>query len=663
MRIAAIYIEDHEYLFKTPQTVNFGGKYFYDFTKSNKKIIVTRTINEKYISDFFNLTASLSKITHLNAIVGQNGAGKSTLLDVIRSRFIKNKNALPLCECLILIEEENSDLPVILCNDFGNVYIADADGNKTSQRVELKPALNNDIQTIYYSPHFDFKYNPDFSDIDFYDLSFDKILELDLKELNEKDSNDHGWPYSPNQELLFKNSLRQIKFLSSDLVARQKIFKDIFNLPEHYEPLLEFRAYKKQEREWNTPNAFRRILNIIDEKAEEELNNWHNIRKFKKDQVTNQVEVNRYILKRNVIKCILSLLYRQMEKKNDFLDKGFFPFKQLEQKIIDADALGSLMLFIENAEIKFPNSKGVKVFEELHLFNLIRKIYESIDSAQHEDSVSNNSLKTSKRDAIEILELQRLFLRELNDYYLKFYAYDDSLIRSFERIEEFVNYMPFSQQLSSGEHALLNFYSRIYDFFQSRLIEPSKKKLHDHYVLLLDEADLMFHPEWKKRYVNALLNTLPYFFDLFDTKPSFQIIFTTHDPLALSDLPNPNVIYIERNDYSSVSRILSYNDLSRPRKTFGANISELLSDSFFLKKSLIGEFAFNTIQKTIEWLNNKADMQDSAKYEKIIQLVDEPIVRRKLSEMYDDKMRTTLQLKIVNDEIRRLELLKQRLEK
>ena len=56
MKIAAIYIKEHEYmfdeqpLFNKPQTVNFGTKYFYSFTEDKGDIIVTRTENEKYAS-------------------------------------------------------------------------------------------------------------------------------------------------------------------------------------------------------------------------------------------------------------------------------------------------------------------------------------------------------------------------------------------------------------------------------------------------------------------------------------------------------------------------------------------------------------------------------------------------------------------------------------
>ena len=52
MRLAAIYIEDHEYLFDKPQVINFGGKFLYDFKKEGEDIVVTRKANDAFIPDF-----------------------------------------------------------------------------------------------------------------------------------------------------------------------------------------------------------------------------------------------------------------------------------------------------------------------------------------------------------------------------------------------------------------------------------------------------------------------------------------------------------------------------------------------------------------------------------------------------------------------------------
>jgi predicted ATP-binding protein involved in virulence len=660
MRLAAIYIEEHEYLFKEPQTVNFGGQYFYEFKRKGKDIIVKRTPNEKFLADFFNLTDLQSKVTNLTAIVGQNGAGKSTLLDIIRSEFVEHEYALPQSNSLFLVEVDDQFEPSILRNDFKKVFLHVT--LKNSYKIELKAALPSKPQTIYYSPHYDYKFNPNFDDVDNHDLSFDKIVEKDLKELREKDTNESGWHYSASQELLFKNSIRQIAFLSSDLVRKQNIFKDLFELQEHYEPILHFRGYHASEKDWNTPVQLRTILKTIEEKLEKELANWHTIRKFKKDRVTNQVEVNQYILKRNVIKCILSLLHRQMESRNSFLQEGFFPYKELKEQIEAANAYDTFLLFVKHSGIKLKSLKPQNIFNVSLLSNLLGKIYDAIGKTDKEDSVSNGTLRTSTEDAIEILQLQRLFLNELNSYYIKFYSNKDELtIEDQGRIEEFINYMPFSRRMSSGETALLNFYSRIYDFLNSNLKELKFRKLKDHYILLLDEADLTFHITWKKRYVKALLSTLPYFFDELENKPSLEIIFTTHDPITLSDLPNSNVIYIERPDYSDSSRILDFNNKKRPLKTFGANISDLISDSFFVEDSLIGNFAYDKIQDAIIWLNNKDNLQNVNYYKKLIKMIDEPIIQRKLAEMFDDKTNENFQVEVIDDQIKKLQELKNRL--
>ena len=662
MRLAAIYIEDHDYLFEEPQTINFGGQYFYEFEKQGSDIIVTKTLNINFIPDFFNLTNLASKVTNLNAIVGQNGAGKSTMLDLIRCVFIEHKYALPQSNSLFILEVEDTEDPIILKNDFDKVFIKTK--NKKIPKKELKSKFPSNLQTIYYSPHYDYKYNPNFDDIDNHDISFDKIVEKDLEEMRDKDTNEDGSPYSASQELIFKNSLRQITFLSSDLVKSQNIFKDLFQLQEHYEPILHFRGYNVKEKEWNTPYKLRAILKSIVEKAEKEISDWHRVRKFENDKVLNQLEINQYILKRNVIKCILSLLYRQMERKNSFLQEGFFPYEDLKVELEKADSFQTLILFAKHSSITLNSKKSKKIFSDGIFEKFLTKIYSTIEKTSDEDSVSNGTLKGSTEDAIEILQFQRQFINDLNTYYVKFYSNKDELtIEEREKIEEFINYMPFSRRMSSGENALLNFYSRIYDFLNTNLKEIKYRKLQNHYILLLDEADLTFHLSWKKKYVKALLKTLPYFFNELKSNPSFEIIFTTHDPITLSDLPNANVIYIERQDYHSPSNILAFNSKNRPSKTFGANISDLIADSFFIENSLIGDFAFDKIQETIVWLTNEDNHQNESYYKKLIKTIDEPIIQRKLAEMYDEKTHKNFQLEVINEQIKKLEELKNRIQK
>lgn len=656
MRIAAIYIEEHEYLFDGAQTINFGGEYFYTFSKKEDDgIVVSREKNEEFIEELFQLTDTESRITQLSAIVGQNGAGKSTILDVIRSLFIDSKYALPVSKSLFLIESNEDSLPLVFNNDFGKIYL-DENGSKSKLNLES----DTPIQSIYFSPHFSYSYNPNFDNYDKYDLSFDRIVEKDLAQLNEKDTNSSGWPYPPNQELFFKNSLRQIEFLSSDLVSSKKIFKELFNLPEHNDPILYFRGYKKQESIRNLPYALRELLNNIDHKIEYELGLWSRNKIDKGKNIDK--ESDKYHLKRYLIRHVISLIVSQAEKDGGYLSKGYFNMEEYKNEIENLDAYNSFLFFLEHFSLKMNNHEE-NVFNIESLKKLLQILYEEIDSVEEEESVSQDYLKVSQDKAIQILELQRDFIGHLTRYHYLFYPEDQEIIiDESDKIDGFINYMPFTKRLSTGEHALLNLFSRLYVFLNENLKEIKLDTLKKHYILLLDEADLSFHPTWKKKYVKSLLATIPYFFDELENKPSIQIIFTTHDPLTLSDLPNKNVIYIERRSYDDESQILENEHERRPDKTFGANIVELLSDSFFIDDSLTGEFATDLIRRTIAWLNEEDNNANSEYYKKVIGLIDEPIVKRKLAEMYDDKMGTTTEREFIDAEIKRLEALKEKLD-
>ncbi|CCH01378.1 hypothetical protein FAES_3370 [Fibrella aestuarina BUZ 2] len=365
MRIAAIYIEHHDYLFDAPQTINFGTKYFYSFEKENDNVNISRTINKNFIPNFFDSTNLGSKLTNINAIVGQNGAGKSTLLDIIRSVFIDNTNALPHAKSLFLYESNDSGKPFILKNDFGKVVIKE----RNNKEIELNESSNQKIKSIYYSPHYDYKYNLNFDNIDNHDISFDKIVEDDLKELGEKDTNQNGLAYSASQELVFKNSLRQIYFLSSDLVKKQNIFKDLFHLQNHYEPILYFRGYKGEVKEHNTPYQLRSILTSIADKAEKESSAWYLYR----NKRASQVQINQYLLKRNVIKCILSVIYKQLEKSNSFLEEGDFPYDKLNKQLEKADSYKALIMFAKYGAIKIQPGKSENIFKKNILEKLLKK--------------------------------------------------------------------------------------------------------------------------------------------------------------------------------------------------------------------------------------------------------------------------------------------------
>ena len=162
------------------------------------------------------------------------------------------------------------------------------------------------------------------------------------------------------------------------------------------------------------------------------------------------------------------------------------------------------------------------------------------------------------------------------------------------------------RNLSTGEKALINIYSRFYFLSNDEVINELNKNL----IILIDEGDVYLHPAWQKRFVYLLLNYLPrvYSKTRSDVKRNIQIILTTNSPIPSSDLPNDNTIFLEKSIYYSddgqmpITKTIVKDSLNDQKETFAANIYTLLTDSFFIKDGFIGEFAAMKINEIIKEL-------------------------------------------------------------
>lgn len=638
--IVSIYLKEHEYLTDKPQSLNFGGKYLYSFKELTSGLLIYRKLNEKHIQNFFNISESDCKINLLSAVVGQNGVGKSTVLNMIRSVFVENTYSLPYSILTVIVEIDGETK--ILQSNFLKIYIININGNDISEdEVEI---INKDsYQTIYYSPHFDLKYNKDFDEVDKYDISLDQFIKKDLVDTDNKGTDENGFRFDLHEELVFKNSMRQIEFFSSPIFKDNIVFREVFDLPQYETGILYFRDIEIPDFD-NTPMPLRTIIRLILEKAEYESKNWHLIRKFDENHnVLNQVEINRYLLERFVIKAFISIVIEQMEKSNTWLQEGKIenPYDMGRFEKFSANDL--LFYFIKESYIEKGNFKK-SIFDYDEILPFFEKLHSLFAKETNQDNITNQSIRLNLKEVKEVLQLHKKIILNL----LYYYPTLEGLVDKGDYTDGFISFRPTDRNMSSGENALLNFFSKLYNFIQDNLEEKSKSLPDkENYILLLDEADLGFHPVWKKRYIDAILKTIPYFFESLQVKPKLQIIITTHDPLTLSDLPINNVVFLQKS--GKFCSVISDTDKSKIQKTFGANITDLLAHSFFVENGLIGDFSKSKIKEVVDWLNESKSLSDSKKsnpdfiekleyYKKVINLIDEKIVKMKLAEMITDLM-------------------------
>lgn len=140
-------------------------------------------------------------------------------------------------------------------------------------------------------------------------------------------------------------------------------------------------------------------------------------------------------------------------------------------------------------------------------------------------------------------------------------------------------------------------------------------------ILLLDEVDAYFHPQYQIELINELLGIISKVFEGFYV----QIILTSNTPIVLSDIPAANITYLENRKVHEEQNSV---------ESFGSNIHILMKNKFYINTSM-GVFAKKKIDNVIRFLSDQDSLcksKEEAKY--IISVIGEPIIKEKLQQMY-----------------------------
>lgn len=222
--------------------------------------------------------------------------------------------------------------------------------------------------------------------------------------------------------------------------------------------------------------------------------------------------------------------------------------------------------------------------------------------------------------------------------------------KTFESNPKSVGLIPFTG-LSSGErqiaytlgnvlYHLVNLNSTLHD------VSIEKEHLsflkYHHVCMLMDEVELYYHPDLQRKFVKLLLDSITSV--PLDNIYDINITLVTHSPFVLSDI----ILCLQKGEREN-----------QRGQTFGANIVDMLNESFFLQGT-IGDIAQSCINEVVEFYFKHRRYQESlrenenkqgwhinmglakefeewkSKFDYVTSIIGEEYLQKELREMYDE---------------------------
>lgn len=620
MTIEYLWIEKFKCFEK--QGFNFGGENLFtiDISKySANTITISSKKNPAYIKGFYNIPSSDQEayITNVTALVGENGSGKTTLFDFFKGYFPDGEGEIDTY-CLFI--NRNSDGAYTLY-----VY------NEHDVRIEDKSGLNLKIIPAKFDSSFRATVvgTKPFRDVNivFFSNVFDQRFESEVIGLNNISTN---YLVSSEKNRLSENNTHQAKYLTdiqayhNSEVEKQLRFVNFYHQKDNLSSL-PFALPDRLILDWANGRA-------INDLVEEIVSKYKDLGSQNSDVFTSLLEslrsnldlrkqFNKYNSKNNlliisilsylIIHTIYCILHYSINTSKP-------PFENPSLKLgLQPTTYASLRRIITSLGLMFPTFSTE--------FGNLQKLL-------------NHFISAFRANNIEYWEMTDRFAYIINSKTIaKLTSFLDLYFGSI--VIEGALHLKWIG-LSSGQIAMFNMYSRLHSLVDPRSVQRISR---ENVLLLLDEPDVYLHPEWQRCFIESLIKFISLDYASYYRKPdsdnhrNIQIVFSTNNPLTLSDLLPSNVVKLMRIGDGRNSEIMDCYSESE-NSTFGANLYTLLDDAFFFDNDYIGSFAKQKIEQTRE-LILKIENMDDQKIDKtimsdlhtLISAIGEPIIKSYLT--------------------------------
>ncbi|GCD10338.1 AAA family ATPase [Clostridium tagluense] len=630
MELICVYIERYRNIEK--QKIIFNNNFIINIDMhENKDDIPTVSVDIKEKKDINEINIYGENIKNITAIVGKNSTGKSNFLN-----------------CIGNLEESSQDGQFIIIYKGTNKNIIIETVNVNLYCINQKSIIESDKKEGY-SSLFVYKDN--------------KIEEYKLDEENS---------YQLTKMDKHTRALSNIEYLSigeefnnirGDRVNGTRPLNR-FGAPYNKKSYLYEFIYLTGKNEENyTTNHLKLCFNL-------EIINKDN--DDKKIYILPQFDICKKYLELDKVKFKEVFLVALLDKRLDIIqhhitrdDVQEWEKSRLDTYLMEYDSIKKEIYGLEEDITKIIAEKNTLNNKLNHLeeksvvckeyVKFLTELFSIVNNSEHFEfrftSESKIEATINLKDIIED-ELVKEFTKLLElDYHMNMYGADYALVT--KTIKPSIIYLSEGLKYLNYVFGALD---RSLTINKKELEEEKYKELNKDgqtTVLLLDEPEVHFHPEWSRTFINELVKFITKNYSKFN----FQIIITTHSPFILTDIFEQNVIKFIKNDDGKA--IVEKSNIA----SFGANIHTLLTKSFFMN-STIGEFANQKIKNVVKIMDkykefkNKSEIENiefKEEYKKymnckeedeinidklkenikyIIDNIGEPLIKRKLEEMH-----------------------------